>query len=115
LAPTKQLRVENAEHFASGMPITGYHMHMGVTDGPDRSEPFAHIGEEPEGAVSFDTLVMGTYLHGLFASDEFRAAFLLGAATPGLNYEASVEQTLDALADHLERHLDLDALLALAR
>ena len=115
LAPVKQLRVENAEHFASGTPITGYHMHMGVTDGPDRNTPFAHIGDAPEGAVSFDTLVMGTYLHGLFASDEFRAAFLLSAATPGLNYEASIDQILDALADHLERHLDLDALLALAR
>lgn len=115
LAPTKQLRVEHAAHFASGTPITGYHMHMGVTDGPDRNTPFAHIGDEPEGAVSVDTLVMGTYLHGLFGSDDFRAAFLKSAATPGLNYEASVDQTLDALADHLEHHLDLDALLALAR
>jgi adenosylcobyric acid synthase len=115
LAPVKQLRVENAAHFVTGMPITGYHMHMGVTDGPGRREPFAHLGDEPEGAVSFDTLVMGTYLHGLFASDDFRAAFLLGASTPGLNYEAGIDQTLDALADHLERHLDLDQILALAQ
>jgi adenosylcobyric acid synthase len=115
LAPTKQLRVEHAEHVITSTPITGYHMHMGVTDGPDRQTPFARIGDTPEGAVSADALVIGTYLHGLFASDEFRAAFLRNAATPGLNYEASIDQTLDALADHLERHLDLDALLALAR
>ena len=30
-------------------------------------------------------------------------------------YEAEVEGTLDALADHLEAHLDLDGLLAAAR
>ncbi len=115
LAPVKQLRVERAEHSASGTPIAGYHMHMGVTDGPDRRKPFAHIAGNPEGAVRDDGLVVGTYLHGLFASDAFRSAFLRDAAAPGLNYEASIEATLDALADHLERHLDLDALLALAR
>jgi adenosylcobyric acid synthase len=62
--------------------------------------------------------VGGCYLHGLFASDAFRAAFL-GAlrarAVSGLAYEAQVEVTLDALAAHLEAHLDLDRVLAIAR
>ncbi len=39
----------------------------------------------------------------------------IGAQTSDLAYEAEVERTLDALADHLARHVDLDALLALAR
>ena len=39
----------------------------------------------------------------------------LSAQLSGLDYEAQIEQTLDALADHVEAHLDLDALLALAR
>jgi adenosylcobyric acid synthase len=58
---------------------------------------------------------MGTYLHGLFCEDRFRAAFLagLGLAPSGLGYAASVERTLDELADHLEQHVDIDALLAL--
>jgi len=115
LTPVKQLRAENAVHAAMGLPISGYHMHMGETEGPDRSEPFAYVGDVAEGAVSADTLVMGTYLHGLFAADDFRAGFLLSAATAGINYEAIVERTLDDLAAHLETHLDLDALLAMAR
>ncbi|MHA6691761.1 cobyric acid synthase [Devosia sp. A449] len=114
LTPVKQLRVEQARHAASGESISGYHMHMGVTEGPDRGRPFAQIGADHEGAVSADGRVSGTYLHGLFAADPFRRAFLGAGASADLAYEASIEATLDALAAHLEAHLDIDALLALA-
>lgn len=102
---------------ASGVPFSGYEMHMGVTEGPGRARPFALIDEEgPEGAVSEDGRVIGTYAHGLFADDRQRTAWLarLGAAPSTLAYEAGVDETLDALAAHLERHVDLDRLLALA-
>ncbi|MBU1176193.1 MAG: cobyric acid synthase [Alphaproteobacteria bacterium] len=118
LTPTKQLRLENARHAASGAAIAGYHMHMGETTGPDRDRPFALIGEMGEGAVSPSGRVMGTYLHGAFSADGFRRAFLqvLGAETADeVVYEADVDAVLDRLALHLERALDLDALLALAR
>ena len=39
----------------------------------------------------------------------------LGVAPSGLSYDAGVEATLDALAAHLETHLDVDGILALAR
>ncbi|MBV8738799.1 MAG: cobyric acid synthase CobQ, partial [Alphaproteobacteria bacterium] len=59
----------------------------------------------------------GCYLHGLFTRDGFRRAFLarLGAETGVVAYEQLVDTTLDALADHLEQHLDLARLLAAAR
>ena len=62
--------------------------------------------------------MLGCYLHGLFAADGFRHAFLSRLklrAVSGLSYEAQDESTLDALADHLEAPLDLDGLLAAAR
>ena len=114
----KQLRVERARDAVSGLNVAGYHMHMGVTEGDDTGRPFSHVDGVPEGARSADGRVMGTYLHGLFAADDFRRDFLarLGIATdPLLDFDARVDETLDALAAHLETHLDLDAILALAR
>jgi adenosylcobyric acid synthase len=59
---------------------------------------------------------MGCYLHGIFSSDGFRRAFLdgLGVAS-ALAYETTVDETLEALADHLERSIDVDGLLKTAR
>ncbi|MBE7733894.1 cobyric acid synthase [Devosia sp. CC-YST696] len=114
LAPVKQLRVEAAIHAPSGENLTGYHMHMGVTEGPARAIPFARVGAEPEGAISADGRIMGTYLHGLFAADGFRRAFLGQPASADLAYEAGIEAVLDGLARHLEKHLDIDNLLSLA-
>jgi adenosylcobyric acid synthase len=103
---------------ADGMPFSGYEMHMGVTEGPDRAQPFARLADgSPEGAVSPDGLVIGTYIHGLFADDRQRAAWLarFGAGKTNIAYNDLVERTLDALAAHLATHIDLDALLTLAR
>jgi adenosylcobyric acid synthase len=92
-------------------------MHIGRTRGPDCGRPLLRFADGREdGAISPDGRVMGAYAHGLFADDAQRAAWLaaLGASSD-LFYDASVERTLDELAAHLARHIDLDALLALAR
>ena len=103
---------------ADGLPFVGYEMHMGVTDGPDRARPFARLADgTTDGAMSADHRVMGTYVHGLFADDRQRAAWLerLGAGGSTIAYEAQVEDTLDRLAAHLAECVDLDRVLALAR
>lgn len=118
LGPQKQLRIEDAKDAHSGETLTGYHMHMGITEGADCARPFAHIAGIPEGAVSKDARVMGTYMHGLFAADGFRRAFVTRLGAPvdlSFNYETSIDAILDDLAKHLETHLDLDAVLALAK
>jgi adenosylcobyric acid synthase len=100
------------------VPFTGYEMHVGVTEGPDRARSFATLaGGASDGAVSADARVSGTYVHGLFADDRQRAAWIarLGGRAAGLDYEAGVDAALDALAVHLERHLDIDALTTIAR
>ena len=100
-----------------GAPFAGYEMHMGVTEGPDCARPFARLADgSPEGAVSADGRVLGTYVHGLFADDQQRAAWLARIkGTANIAYDALIERTLDALAAHLDAHLDLDRLLTLAR
>ena len=102
----------------NGAPVSGYEMHMGVTDGADCARPFARLAvASAEGAVSADGRVVGTYIHGLFADDRQRAAWLarLGNATANVAYDDSIEQTLDALATHLAARIDLNRLLKLAR
>jgi adenosylcobyric acid synthase len=117
LAGGKTLRGVSGTGF--GAPFAGYEMHVGVTAGEALSRPFLQFADgRPEGAVSADGRIAGCYVHGLFASDGFRAAWLqsLGAhagASPG--YEASIERTLDELGQHLARHIDMEALLNLAR
>jgi adenosylcobyric acid synthase len=113
----KRLTRTQATHAATGLPITAYEIHIGRSTGPDCARPFAHINGQPEGALSADGRVMGSYLHGMFSDDAFRAAFLLdlGITAPLRNHRSEVEATLDALAAHLERHLDVAGLFALAR
>ncbi len=117
MSPDKRLTRTRAAHHATGQMLEGYEIHIGRTDGPDRARPFADVGGAPEGAVSSDGRVCGTYLHGLFQADAFRAAYLsgLGVVMGPRNHAAGVEAALDALADHLEAHLDVAGLLALAR
>src|SRR5579863_5677951 len=103
---------------ADGAPFSGYEMHIGVTDGPDRARPFARLaGGTPEGATAPNGRIAGTYIHGLFADDRQRAAWLkrLSAGPSAVAYEDQIERTLDALAAHLAAHLDLEKLLTLAR
>jgi adenosylcobyric acid synthase len=103
---------------ASGAAVRGYEMHVGRTSGADAARPMLDLAGRADGAVSADGRVCGSHLHGLFAGDAFRRAFLArlgGAGDASLDYERRVEETLDALAVHLETHLDIDRLLEIAR
>ena len=117
MVPEKHLTEREAVHAASGEAFLGYEIHIGRTDGSDRARPFAIIENAPEGAISADGLVEGSYLHGMFRADGFRRAYLaaLGAPQVGGGYDHAVEVTLDALADHMEVHLDIDGMLSAAR
>lgn len=113
----KTLSEVSGVDLSSGIPVYGYEMHVGRTAGAGLARPMLRLAGQPHGATTADGRVQGCYLHGLFASDAFRAAYLAGlrpAREGGLAWEAEVERTLDALADHLQKHLDLDRLLAAA-
>jgi len=100
----------------SGLPVSGYEIHLGRTEGADRSRPWLERDGIGEGAISADGLVRGSYVHGLFGDDAFRGDFLaqLGAEASDLAYEVQVDHTLDRLADHLEEYLDTAAILRFA-
>jgi adenosylcobyric acid synthase len=117
MTPQKTLTRVSGCHAATGQPIDAYEIHIGHTEGPDRARPFAMLDGAPEGAVSADGRVHGSYLHGLFASDAFRKAFLARLNIPAADqsYRTRVERALDTLADHIDAHLDVERIFGLAR
>jgi adenosylcobyric acid synthase len=118
LTPKKKLVEIQGTDCATGAPVKGYEMHVGETAGADCERPMLDLGGRPDGAMSADGRVMGCYLHGIFASDDFRRAFLKTIRpdfTSDLSFESRVDATLDALADHLESHVAVDRILGFAR
>ena len=102
--------------------VSGYEIHMGETALGPGAQPFAQLvrrsGSDvaiPDGAVSSDGRVFGTYLHGIFDNHGFRTAFLnrirREKGLPTQSAESRVEDPFDLLAEHLERHLDMESLL----
>jgi adenosylcobyric acid synthase len=117
LMADKTLTRVSGVHAASGLPISGYEIHLGQTAGPDCARPFARLGQATDGATSRSGQIIGSYLHGCFASDRFRSRFLqsLGIAASAVRYDHTIDATLDQLAQHMETHLDLDRILTLAK
>ena len=118
LAGDKSLVAVRGRTLADDVAVSGYEMHIGRTTGAGTRRPLIQLDDgRADGAISANGLIAGTYLHGFFAGDAQRAAWLarLGAPAGPLAYEELVEQTLDALAAHLEAHLDVEKLLSLAR
>ncbi|OWV77305.1 cobalamin biosynthesis protein CobQ [Rhizobium sp. R339] len=108
MAPEKTVRNSQARSTEYDAPLSGYQIHLGITRGPDSTKPSAIVDGAPDGAVSADGRIMGTYLHGLFGSDAYRARLLesFGLSGERRNYREGVEQALDEIAWELERHLD---------
>jgi len=116
LSPAKTLRRVEGRALDAG--FDGYEMHMGETDGADRARAFARFDDgRTDGAINPGGTVMGSYVHGVLASVDLRRALLarLGVAGGGQDYAASVDGALDEIARQLEQHVDIDALIALAR
>lgn len=115
MAPEKTVANSGAHSLAYDVPLTGYQIHLGETSGPDRTRPYVAIEGEPDGAMSADGRVAGTYLHRIFDNDGFRARLLADFGIEGgsRNYRAEVDQALDAVAQELAQVLDRDWLEAL--
>ncbi len=102
---------------STGLPVVGYEIHVGRTWGDDCARPLFDLDNRVDGAQSADGLIEGSYLHGVFARDEFRRAWLQRAGAGGgsrLDYAAAVERAIDQVADGVEQAVEIEALLACA-
>jgi adenosylcobyric acid synthase len=116
LGGDKVLVEVGGETVQGSVPFKGYEMHIGRTTGTPR--PLLRLANgKDEGASNDSGTVAGCYIHGLLSDDRQRHYWLqrIGVRGSALNYEADVDATLDRLADHVEKYIDCDRLLALAR
>jgi adenosylcobyric acid synthase len=100
----------------SDAAIAGYEIHMGISHGEALSRPLVNLSSGPEGAISEDGSIAGTYLHGLFDHPEACHALLTWAGlsvSESFDYRALREAGLNRLADALEAHLDWSKLAPL--
>jgi adenosylcobyric acid synthase len=120
LAPPKITRRVQARLAAGGERFDAYELHLGRTRIDPEVAPFALIedgdGSRPDGAVTRDGQVWGTYLHGVFDTASVRRA-VLGAPPPSEadpagagDYRAARERAFGRLAAHVRAHVDLRAL-----
>lgn len=116
MTPEKHVEEVEGYHLESGCALTGYEIHIGETSGPDRLNPWLEIEGMAEGAQSRNGRIKGCYIHGLFSSDAFRQVYLqdIGAETSDISFEEQIEETLDALADHIEKYSDVGLIWDLA-
>jgi adenosylcobyric acid synthase len=118
LSGDKRLAEIAGKTVADSIAFRGYEMHVGITTGPDTQRPVLRFEDgRLDGAASADGRVAGAYVHGLFVDDGQRQTFVasLGAAPSDFSYDLMIDKTLDALAEHLAAHIDLDRLISLAR
>jgi adenosylcobyric acid synthase len=116
--PVKVTARRSGTSLPGGEAVEGYEIHHGRT--ATRGEAWFDLDAGPEGLRGDG--VYGSILHGLFEADGFRAEFLSAVAArrgkawrpAGVSYDELREAQIDRLADACERHLDMDALLAIA-
>ena len=117
LEAEKQLRNTAGVLTLEGAEVRGYEIHAGVSSGRALECPSAMLdGTRPDGALSGDGRVLGTYLHGIFESPGACAALLrwAGLREPQeMDYREVRERAIERLADSVESHLDLGAILRL--
>ena len=117
LEAEKQLRNTAGVLTLEGAEVRGYEIHAGVSQGRALEHPCALLeGGRPDGALSGDGRILGTYLHGIFESPGACAALLrwAGLREPlEIDYREVRERALERLADSVEAHLDLGAILRL--
>jgi len=115
LQPQKQLRNVSGKLTIDAARTSGYEIHAGLSEGPALRYPAVILDDGGlDGALSRDGQILGTYLHGMFHGVDSCSALLrwMGLRNPQpWDYASLRELAIDRLADTLESHLDLPALL----
>jgi cobyric acid synthase CobQ len=109
----KQLRRVCGALVIDNVPVSGYEIHAGVSCGRALQRPAVRLNGRDDGALSEDSQILGTYVHGLFESRAACDALLrwAGLAAPETpDYASLREAGINQIANAVERHLDQERL-----
>ena len=117
LEAEKQLRNTHGALVLGNAPVRGYEIHAGVSRGSALERPSAVLeGARPDGAISDDDRILGTYVHGLFEAPDACEALLrwAGLRDPQrVDYMTVRERAIERIADSVAGHLDMSTILGL--
>lgn len=114
----KQLRQNQGQLLLNNSAISGYEIHAGVSEGKALLRPLLQLSHGPDGAISEDNQIIGTYLHGLFEQQTSSDALLHWAGLNNVSspdYHALREADIERLAEMIEQHMDTEALLTILK
>jgi len=112
----KQLANASGRLAFADAEVRGYEIHAGISEGAALSRPCCILQGQPEGAISEDGQVIGSYLHGLFDSAPACACLLEWAGLGGaksLDMEAERERGINRLADAMDAELDIERIVSI--
>lgn len=114
LEKQKQLELVKGHFITDKAVVSGYEIHMGISEGPALKNPAIQLPNKVDGVISDDSQIMGTYLHGLFDQTSALSHLLKWSGlneTMSFDYEALKEEELDRLAEEMQKHINIDLLL----
>lgn len=123
LTDTKVLEQVEGRFSFSDTPVCGYEIHAGRTSGPSLALPFIYYSNDagqsnPDGAISDDNQIAGTYWHGLLDTPDALQSILTwaGCQTQStLDYASVREAAIERLADAFEESIDMDNIMSFLR
>lgn len=113
LEKEKQLHRKTGRLWKNNAKVSGYEIHAGISTGPALEKPAIITDHHSDGALSDDQQIMGTYFHGLFDEHETCDAILEWCGLKQVetkDYFELREQSINRLADVIEKHLKIDAI-----
>jgi adenosylcobyric acid synthase len=115
LRQPKLVRRSKGAFLATGVPVTGYEIHLGRTKYAEHT-PLLALDVDGErvhdGVLDASRRIWATYLHGVFDEAPARQAFLrwvdpsITAGDVGPDRLEWVDRQLDAFATHIKGHID---------
>ena len=117
MSDNKILQEVTAQTKQNTISVKGYEIHIGKSSGKDLINSWLTVDGKSVSAATSDGSILGCYIHGIFSNDTFRSNFIesLGATPSNFNFNEKIDSTLDLLSKHVERHVNIDKLISLAR